>query len=294
MKAIASLTAFLLLLARPGGVAAAPGVARQSAVLASPQFDVVSVKHSSSANGPRQADWRPGRFMARRLPLIVLITSAYGTVTGVEGGIEGGPAWVQSPSTLWDIDATFQGSDVPAVAEQQAMVRHLLESRFALRISEETRTVPAYALVIARSDGRLGPALLKSELDCASPGRRSASFLAMATPQAPGLRPACGTRLDPQRDLMLAGNARLADVVPEFTHMMRRPIIERTGLTDRFDFSLQVNVRQYFTTTAGPARASDAPSLPTALGDQLGLRLDSITTPAAVKVIEHVELPENN
>jgi uncharacterized protein (TIGR03435 family) len=74
----------------------------------------------------------------------------------------GGPAWLDSDS----FDLTTTVDHVPAADETPAIVRQLLEERFALRVHEDTIDVPALALQIARADGALGPNLQPATAEC--------------------------------------------------------------------------------------------------------------------------------
>lgn len=46
------------------------------------------------------------------------------------------------------------------------MLQALLAERFGLAVHRDTREMPIYALVLARQDGRLGPQLRRSSVDC--------------------------------------------------------------------------------------------------------------------------------
>ena len=63
------------------------------------------------------------------------------------------------------------------------MIRSLLIERFKLVAHRETRESPIYALVLARSDGKLGPKLTKTTDDCAA---IMAERLAAARARGPG------------------------------------------------------------------------------------------------------------
>ena len=95
--------------------------------------------------------------------------------------------------------------------------------------------------------------------------------------------------------------ARLVDFyLPMFAG---RRVIDRTGLTGGFDLALYFDSRPIpgvgpgggLRTPPGadPAPA-DAVSIFTALGEQLGLRLEPQTGPVDVLVIDHVERPTPN
>jgi len=64
-----------------------------------------------------------------------------------------------------------------------------------------------------------------------------------------------------------------------------RPVVDRTGLEGSFDFDLD------FTPLAPATAATDAPSIFTALDEQLGLRLEPGRGPVDVLVIESVARP---
>jgi uncharacterized protein (TIGR03435 family) len=66
-----------------------------------------------------------------------------------------------------------------------------------------------------------------------------------------------------------------------------RPVIDRTGLTGRFDIDFKSAPMR-----AGPnAPASDLPSVFTAVQEQLGLKLEPSTAPIPVLVIDRIEMP---
>ena len=85
--------------------------------------------------------------------------------------------------------------------------------------------------------------------------------------------------------------ARLAQIV-------RRPVIDRTGLTGMFDLDLAY-ATEYPAAGPGPSNglpppSLDAPSIFTAVREQLGLRLESTRSPLDVLVVDHAEKPIEN
>lgn len=73
------------------------------------------------------------------------------------------PSWFSSDR--FDVEAKADGN--PTEEQMWSMVRSLLADRFKLRVHLETREVPVYALVVARSDGVLGGGIRPSA--CAAP-----------------------------------------------------------------------------------------------------------------------------
>jgi uncharacterized protein (TIGR03435 family) len=85
--------------------------------------------------------------------------------------------------------------------------------------------------------------------------------------------------------------------------VLDRPVIDQTGLTDRYDFTLNWTPdefqfplltavqREYW---AAAARADGLPDLFTAFQEQLGLKLEATKAPAEVLVIDKVSKPSEN
>ena len=164
-----------------GAVAATVGPIVLSAQIVAPAadaptFEVVSVRPAADT-GRRGGRGGPGRFNGVNLPVRTLIRQAYDIH---ESQIIGGPDWLGSQG--FDINATT-GDKPPD--QERFMMQTLLRDRFKLTFHSEKRELPTYALVVARSDGRLGSGLNRiPDGECPPPGaRRGAPRLAA------GLRP---------------------------------------------------------------------------------------------------------
>jgi len=79
-----------------------------------------------------------------------------------------------------------------------------------------------------------------------------------------------------------------------------RPVVDHTGLSGRFDFTLTWVPDEFqFPDLKVPGAptipsVTDGPDLFTAFQQQLGLKLDSTKEPVDVIVIDHVEKPSEN
>jgi uncharacterized protein (TIGR03435 family) len=179
----------------------------------------------------------------------------------------------------------------------QIMLRNLMADRFKLRVHRETREMPIYALVLARSDGTLGPQLRPAAVDCAAlAGQRG-----RGGPPAPlqaGERPPCGMRIGPGN--MMGGGLALSQLANSLSPFAQRVVVDRTGLTGNFDLDLTWTPDQIPQAPPGglpagvpppPPIDPNGPSLFTALQEQLGLKLDSVRGPVEVLVIDSVEQP---
>jgi uncharacterized protein (TIGR03435 family) len=101
-----------------------------------------------------------GRYTATNVTVRTLVKSAYGLQQDVQ--VVGGPRWIETEP--FDIVAKAEGNPSIDVFRDQErmMLRTLLTERFTLAFHRETREVPIYALVVARTDRKLGPQLLPS------------------------------------------------------------------------------------------------------------------------------------
>ena len=254
-------------------------------------FEVASIKSNKSGDGRVMLGLQPGgRFTATNVPLRLLIQNAY-RVQGFQ--VVGAPDWIQSER--FDIAAKAEGD--PTQEQVQQMVRALLADRFKLQVHRETREMPIYALVTARSDGKLGEKLKPSTTDCAALRARGGGAAPLPAPGAPMQ---CGMRMGPGN--ILAGGMPMSQLAMSLSNMVGRIVVDRTGLTGSYDFELTYTPEQMAQGgLAGrggaapgggvPAIDPNGPSMYTAIQEQLGLKLDSQRGPVETLVIDRVERP---
>lgn len=253
-----------------------------------PTFEVASIKPNVDGPGKMQTVTRPGGvYVAVNVPLRLLIADAYiGNQPGADDRVVGGPAWIQS--ARYDITAKaareFRPTPPGPPAEMLLMIRALLEDRFKLKVHREPRELPAYELIVVRP-GAAG--LRKSDVDC------DALFAAgqVTRPEA-GIRPRCGVSngpVGPTGDTGLIAGAFSMSRFAQFLQRVGRPVIDKTGLSGRYDFDLAFAPMAPSTpdTPPDPAR----PTLFIALEEQLGLKLQSTNGPLDVIVIDSIEPP---
>jgi uncharacterized protein (TIGR03435 family) len=258
----------LLTIAVAGVLAQAP---------ASPTFEVASVKANTSGELGIMIDVQPGaRFTAKNSPLLLLIHTAYRVQNDQ---IVGGPSWLTSDR--FDIDA--KGDDQSPSNQLPAMLQALLADRFKLQVHHDTKELPVFAAVLARDDGRLGPQLRPTEcpdleIDLKQP--RPCSNLSTGFTQ-----------------LAVRGMS-LAQFLGYLAPYVNRVVIDRTGLTGRYDVHLEWTPVQPPSPSSGaPDTAPIDPNRPTmftAIQEQLGLKLEPTRAPVDVLVIDRVEHPTEN
>lgn len=240
-------------------------------------FEVATIK-------PTPPDWTGGRFIrmqsahqliARNHALKTLIAAAFDINPNV---ISGGPAWVDSDK--YDIVGEAPGDVRPNLDEQMAMLRSLLADRFKLTYHKEQKDQSFYALTVAKN----GPKLMESKLtpDATPEGPPALAFV-VALP---------AMRL-PARYATMGEFASLLQ-----RSALDRPVVDKTGLSGRFDFDLEFTPDEtlFNGLFAGVAIPDDAakPGLFTAIQQQLGLKLEAAKGPLEAIVIDHAERPSEN
>jgi uncharacterized protein (TIGR03435 family) len=209
----------------------------------------------------------------------------------------GGPAWLDSES----FDLTTTIDHVPAADETPAIVRQLLEERFALRVHETMIDVPALALQLARRDGSLGPNLQPATADCFD----QKAWVAAGAPRLPfgqGERTiTCGVwdggvTYDRVRGVTMDEFA--ARLRHQTVPAARLEVVNRTGLKGPFDVSLEyfkpAAIAMALTPSFAPAlRLAGFVSMPDALESQLGLQLVPATTDVPAIAIDEILRPHD-
>jgi uncharacterized protein (TIGR03435 family) len=279
---------------------------RAGADSADAAFDVASIKRTqpgaragSMGVPPGQIAVRPGgRLAAPSVSVRDLVRVAY-DVTAVQ--VTGGPPW--AVQDRFDIEATTR-ADVTA-DEARGMLRRLLRDRFRLDARDDTRELSVTTLEMVRDDRRLGPQLRRSGAECAPV--TPPPFLAALPPPPPP--PPAGTgrtlilSMTPFRCLTMTITGHLsmrgvtmALFAGRLGAMLERLVVDRTGLNGDFDLDLTYAPDPGTPPPAvnGVAITIDAPTLPSALREQLGLKLETIRAPVKTVVIERVEPPTEN
>ena len=238
-----------------------PAVPAQTAA---PQFQVATIKPSQPDEVLRiQIAGR--RFSTTGTTVVDILKYAYGVHVQQ---IAGGPAWLATEK--FDILADPDSETRPASNDMKKMVQQLLADRLHLAVHREKRELPVYAIVVAKSGAKLTP----------------------STADPNGIPTSAPVR----SGLFSAGNATMTDFAAFMQrYVMDRPVVDQTGIQGRYDLHLQFTPDQ--SQSAGgaqPPQSGDAPSLYTAMQEQLGLRLEAMKAPVDVLVIDHVEQPSAN
>jgi len=228
----------------------------------SPVFEVATIKPAApSTDGHTHINYpSDDRFSATNITLLALMQWAYDMP---ERQILDGPAWLGS--TRFDIQAkTDGGEQMKHLSSAQIrdlkrqMVQALLADRFGLKLHQETRTLPAYDLVFAKGGSKLQ--VTKSNGKNIGMGHAHFSGEGLTT----------------------------TSIAEGLSQITGRVVVDKTNLSERYDFTLQ------WSPDDAPAADNSAPSLFTAVQEQLGLKLEPAKEPVAVLVVDHVDMPTAN
>ncbi len=275
------------------------------------EFDVASVKQNKSdaaatSNFPLGpgAVYIPngGLLSATGYPLISYIGFAYKLSNNdVQSLLSQLPGW--ATTDRFDIQARAQGN--PSKDQMRLMMRSLLGDRFKLTIHYETREVPALALVLVKPE-KTGPKLQPHTGDAPCPTEAPPPSAQTGSPVptlANGLPALCGGIFGmpssvPGRQRAAARNVTMgliANLLPGPGNL-GRPVVDHTGLTGTFDFSLEWSPELNAPLPPGVDFEPDqsGPTFVDALKEQLGLKLESTKGRVEVFVIDHVERPSEN
>ena len=248
-------------------------------------FDVAAIKPNNSGAIGEQVRFYPpsGRVTMTNVTVKRMIQNAYRLQ---DQQIAGGPGWITSEH--FDIVANSEASNL-SPDDRWMMVRAQLADRFKLKMHTEPREQSVFALVLARSDGKIGSQLRKSETACAAPTAPRTGPIDLSVPNQ------CGVIMGGPGRMNFRG-VTMEMLAAQLSARVGRSVVDRTGLGGRFDLDVEFAPQPLRPEPgADPASvdrpADNDPSIYTAIQEQLGLKLDSQKTAVDVTVIDSVERP---
>lgn len=257
-----------------GGAVLIVGKQAQSQTSVSPRFEVASIKPSKTDERMNYGV-RGDTMFGSNMPALGWIEIAY----KVREFQVNGPAWISEEK--FDITAKAGGPGEP----MREMLQSLLADRFNLKLHREKKELPVYTLVV----GRLKMKLSKDQTPWAGDFPNGSSDGRPTTGASP-------TVLAPGK--FLGEAIPISMFVTLLADKLRRPVINKTGLTGRYDIDLTYvpGSGQSLSDEADQSQQADTstPSLFTAIREQLGLRLELGKGPVEVIVIDHIDRPSQN
>jgi len=230
-------------------------------------WDVVSIKSMQGKDCKQTAGMRTTAdgVQVVCVPLLLAIERAYGMTDPTR--IIAAPDWVQTFG-MYEIDAKVAAADITAFSklgrnQQLRMLQPVLADRFHMKAHMEKREMPAYDLVVAKG----GPKLKPPTADDANKAGQ----------------------VSRERGKIQAADSTLESLPWILTEELGRPVVDRTGLQGRYDYTLQ-----YAPVAPSASDEAGGSSVFTALEEQLGLKLEAAKEPMDVLVIDSIEQPTAN
>jgi uncharacterized protein (TIGR03435 family) len=254
-----------------------------------PSYEVAVIKPSQR---PAQGQDVEGEQVHLIVTAKLLVQLAYNVPMMNDSQVAGGPDWINTEvyDVLAKMDAATFAALQPMKRDQrreriQLLDQSLLADRFKLKTHFDTRDIPVFALVVAHGGPKLKPA------KDVTPGGSTIISDGGNAAQAESLRRGIvvtrkghGFEMT-AKGVTLDGLAKALIPRPE---MGGRMVVDQTGLTGLYDFTLDWGPEQTATSDSGDL---EEPPLATALQQQLGLKLAQTKGPAEVIVIDHIERP---
>ena len=242
-----------------------------------PQFDVISVKPSK--DNKTRVQFTPDGMRGTGVITEFLLFEGFGGIN--QNQVIGEPSW--STTDGFDIEAKVDAADLPTLAkitfeQRRTMFQQILVERFKLVVHHEMRELPVYELTIAKNGSKLKESA-PDDPASATPRRKGMMF---------------------GRGKVTATDGSLSMLIPPLSRQLGRVIVDKTGLTGNYDFTLE-----WTPESAAPPPATGSlsgaappdqsgPDIFTAIQEQLGLKLVSAKGPVDVIVIDHIEKPSSN
>jgi uncharacterized protein (TIGR03435 family) len=256
-----------------------PASAQRAADAPPVRFDIVSVRENRSDSQkasysiPRDGD----SISYTNYPLFYMVI--FSNDFHRSDLVFGLPEWTKN--TRYDVVAKVAPEDIEkyhalSAKQRMAMFQQVLADRFKLRFYLEPKELPALEMAIAKGGPKLKAADPKASIAFNKKNGQSILLVAPGTIQAEG-----GTMAD------------LAMFLTAIAHSEQ--FVDKTRLTGEYDFIIHYSP-EVESGASGPAADTpstvpDAPSLQTALREQLGVQLKSGKATFDCFVVDHIERP---
>jgi bla regulator protein blaR1 len=203
------------------------------------------------------------------------------------------PKWVGTDA--YEIHAKAEGN--PTKDQMRLMVQSLLAERFKLAVHFENQEVSVLAMTLIKP-GKLGPKIAPHvdicDPDAPPPGKEAMTSDVFPPPCSGGSFMAYAR---PNHEIILGSRgstmAMIANSLPSLARL-GRPVVDQTGLSGRYDFSVQWTMESNQPAVPDAAPEPQGTTFLEAVKDQLGMKLEPTKVRMDVLVVDHVERPSEN
>lgn len=255
----------------PEATWAIPEPPKAMAADAVPKFEVITVKPSDPSRPGKLFTIRGRQIMTINTTMNDLVTFAYGLHVKQ---LVNAPDWFATDK--FDLTGVPDTEGRPNAEQFRMLIQSALTDRFKLTFHHDQKELSVYALTVAKG----GPKMTVTIHQPNDPR----NFLFRGLGQ------------------LMVTNSTMKDFCNGMQGaVMDRPVVDHTGLTERYDFNLNWTPDDSQFASFGPRPPTQPkddpnapPSLYTAIQEQLGLKLEATKATADVFVIDHVEKPAAN
>jgi uncharacterized protein (TIGR03435 family) len=239
-----------------------------------PEWDVAVIKPHPAEDHSMMWQMTADGLSLINLPLEMMICSAWDVKPYQVSGLSG---WMKS--STFDLTAKVSGDDVAAykklnVAQRRKMLQKLLTERFQLKVHMETKTLPIYDLVVDKSGSKLK---VSTAIEAPSDEERKANpekYKKGSMMMGPGTYEGTGVQV--------------RSLTSQLGNALGKPVHDATGLTGLYDITLHFHPEE---AAPGNDDNADAPSVFSAVQEQLGLKLLPNKGPVETLVVDAAQKP---
>ncbi len=241
-----------------------------------PPYDIVSIHPNNSATGSSRMSTNAGILTFTNVNIKQVLAYAYGIREGLISGL---PAWAESAH--FDISAKVAEPDMTALKamsgeQRRAMFVPVLADRFGVIVHTETKTLPLYELVLDKGRPKFKEYVPPAGEDAA---------------KGPGL--GAGS-INMRGFNMTATGIPMKSLAETLSRQVDKTVIDKTGLSGKYNLELKFTPDGFRMNGGVVDPTDEAPSIYTALQEQLGLKLVPAKGPVVMLVVDRLKMPTEN
>ena len=256
----------------------------QAPVATALTYDAVSVKPNKTGGGMMRINQGSDMYSGTNVTLKMLVRFAYDLTTEDQiSGLSGAMA-----SDHFDIEAKMDADTVATLkkmskdeanTERRKMMQAMLADRFQMKVHHEQKELGMYDLVIAKGGFKLQDADPNDPYPNGIKGPDGKS--------RPG-------SMNVNNGKLTAQGVPISNLSSFLAQQLHKQVVDKTGLKGTYDFTLKWQPDDMPMESKDATGGEQAPSIFTALQEELGLRLDATKGLVDMIAVDHVEMPSEN
>jgi len=245
-------------------------------------YDVVSVKPNKTGGGMIRINQGSDMYAGTNVTLKMLLRYAYDLttedqITGLSGPLASGHFDIEAKMDADTVASLKKLSKDDSAVARRKMMQDMLVERFQLKVHHEQKELGMYDLVVAKGGAKLTPA-----------------------PEVDGAPKGSDGKPQPKGSMMVRNGQLTGEGIPVsnlamfLAQMLHKQVVDKTGMTGNYDMSLKWQPEEQAAESHDATGGEQAPSIFTAVQEQLGLKLEPTRGLVDTIVVDHVEVPSEN